>query len=113
MPQGVDPTMRVLHACQTRDFRLGMGNDIAHLSVRPDVVLLGRDIQIAKQDTRFFFGLSSPPGGLFINKAQFMGEFWVGLGIGNITSGWDIDIMDFPTVRQTGMDVAALRAAAS
>ena len=65
--------MRLLHAPQTGNFYLGMGNDAAHLPVRPNIMLLRRDIQVADQNARFVVVLPIPPIRLFFDKAKLGG----------------------------------------
>jgi hypothetical protein len=71
-----------------------MGDDTQHLLVAPDVMLERRDIEIADQNGAVGPLRAQPRAGAhFVEEAELVGEFRIGLRIGNVAAGGHVEVM--------------------
>ena len=57
---------------------------------------------------RPFLRLAGEPGGQLVEKSQLMGEFRVGLGVGDVAAGRDVNVVQLDPAGQLGDRVAAI-----
>lgn len=113
MACGVDPVERIQHFIKPRGFRRRVRDDGEELLVRPDVVFVGRDIEIADGDELVGFLVALfEPAGHFIDEIELVLEFVVGERVRDVAARRDVEIVQFEILEARG-DVAAILAPAA
>ncbi len=111
----VDPGAGLDRAGQRRDFQVRLRDHGPELLVRPDVGVQGGDVDVADEDRA---RMAPPPpaeeAGEFGEKRELVGEARIGLGVGNVAAGGDVDVVISISLPWAAMDtrVAAIGATA-
>lgn len=111
--RGVDPVERIQHFIQARGFRRRVRDDGEELLVRPDIVFVRRDVEVADGDELVGFLVALfEPAGHFIDEIELVFEFIVRGGVGDVAACRDVEIVQFKIFELCG-DVAAILAPAA
>ena len=89
----ITPAARLHDRGHAFGFNRGVADDPEQLFMRPDIIFMGRDVEIANQHGRGLT-LACGPCLKLIEEAQFMIEFRVGLTIRDITTSRNVEIVD-------------------
>ena len=92
---GIGPAELAAQLLQRRGLDRRVADDVEQLLVTPDIVLIGGDVEVADQDARPPRRVAGDaPGADGVEELQLVGEFRIGLGIGDVAAGRDVEIMD-------------------
>ena len=104
----IDPSMGSAPGFERLDFDRRVADDLQQLLVRPDIVFMRRDVEIADHDVPTLFGQLRRPVGRFFQKIHFVGELVVHLGVRLVATGGHIEIMQEGLPADIGRDMAAV-----
>ena len=94
LAQSIDPAALAQYELELVRFYRCMADDLQQGLVAPDIVLIGRDIEIPDQDgVAFGRGVMDRESMHFIEERQFMREFRIFFRVGFVASSGNIEIM--------------------
>ena len=110
------------HAAEQIDLDRRVRHDLEQLLVAPDVMFERRHVEVADGDAAQSLPGTWPglardvPGGHLAIEIELVGEFHIGVGIGDIAARRDIEVVEQNRIAadiERGLDVAAILLAAA
>ncbi|CDX46437.1 hypothetical protein MPLDJ20_90013 [Mesorhizobium plurifarium] len=92
-PHQVDPASGLAHRLEICRLDRRVADDVEQLLVRPDVMLLRRDVQVADQDRCGRFIRARRHGVHLVDEIELVAEFAVDLRVRLVAAGRDVEIM--------------------